>query len=470
VQRLAAQASVRCADNPDVAFHARKLMAAARRRLSSESGGVLIEVIVSAAVLLTASAGIVLALQTADAQTGQQRYRAVAANLAATEIERLRSLKFDGLVDLKTTPHQQTESVDGVGYTVRSTTDWAMAADTRASGCLQASRSPQALKLTTTVSWPNMGTRAPVTISSLMAAPAGASKSHGALIVQVVDHDGLGVPDLSVALVGPSTATGVTDVNGCVKFSDLVPGMGYRIQFSKPGWATPDGQNAVDATVDVVAGQTQTKSFQYDNGAKATVNFVVQTPGGKVPTRVRGVTWSHPSAITPAQETQSLPGTTEASTFISRALPTNAAPYGVYADICTQTNPGASAVAQQTVSVPGTVEVRLPALNLQVLLKSGFAAATPYANADVFVTTPCPTRYTRKTGADGYLTDRGLPWAATLQVCVQGIFNGSTYRVSFSVPNNDYAGTARTLTVNTAGSAVLMPGNTSLSPVAGTCP
>ena len=68
-----------------------------RRRLASEGGSLLVEVLVSASILLTVGAGVVLVLMTSDAQSSLQRSKALATDVAQNKLDALRAIGYNDL-------------------------------------------------------------------------------------------------------------------------------------------------------------------------------------------------------------------------------------------------------------------------------------------------------------------------------------------------------------------------------------
>jgi hypothetical protein len=359
---------------------------------------------------VTVTLGALAAFDTAGAQSGKQKSQAVAANIAATEIERLRSLRFTDLVTLSTAP--VTKTVAGVKYTIRSRTDPVDDPAPSASGCDDASRSPETRRITTSVSWPTeTGTRRPVTMTSLVAAPVDANSSRGSVAVQVLNKDGFGVNGLSITVQGLSTVTAVTDANGCARFADLRPATGYRIKFSRAGWmTTPDNRPSVDDPIDIVAGQTLTRSYQYDPAASAKANFYFTTNGAANGTRDEApqaeVAWRH-SNLSGGIQTQVL--SPEAFSVTSNpALPASGTPYEIHAGSCPSNQPPTA--NRTSVSAPGgNVDVRVPTVRVKVTLNGSSAPG-----AVVVVTNRCSGRKLTlgTTGSNGEVLG-GVPYAPT---------------------------------------------------------
>jgi hypothetical protein len=237
-----------------------------------------------------------------------------------------------------------------------------------------------------------------------------------------------------------------------VRFRDVAARQNYRLTFSRPGWTTPDGQPGVDDRVDVVAGQTQTRSYQYDPLAGATATFVFSRDGRATGTRVPapqpGVSWRHTS-LPGGVLTQPLdPAAAEASAVLAASQ----TQYGVHAGTCEDNEP--PVVHRSSVTAPnGTVEVRVPTVQVGVRFRQG-GADVPVPGVRVFVTNTCDGGRVRfpDTAADGTSVG-GAPYATPadggLTICVEGELNGVTHhhRVS-GLPNTSYtARNVHTLTI-----------------------
>ena len=148
-----------------------------RRRLASEGGSLLIEVLVSASILLTVSAGVVLVLMTSHAQSALQRSKALATDVAQTKLDGLRAIGYN---DLRPLSETTTVTEGGIDFTVVSTATPVSQTDAP-TGCLT-SRARDYMSLKTTVTWAEMGPRKPVVLQTMVAAPIGAG---GGLVVSV---------------------------------------------------------------------------------------------------------------------------------------------------------------------------------------------------------------------------------------------------------------------------------------------
>jgi type II secretory pathway pseudopilin PulG len=406
------------------------LLTVLRRRLAAEHGGFLIEVVVSAALIVTAGAGVLAAMDAATDQTAQQRQQAVASNVAQAEMERVRSLKFASLINIDQT--QPPVVIDNVAYTARTQTTWELQGTPGAAGCTTNARNPEALRVTTTVTWPRMRRR-PVVLSSLIAAPAGSAAQRGAFLVQVTNRDGTGISGISVTLRGTSSGTpsltGPTDTFGCVRFADLVPG-NYDVEFAPPGYMLQNGDTAVDQAVTVVAGQTRNASFEIDRPGTAQIRFRYDDDGSVgTATAPTYVSLENSGLQAPKVLAVTAGGNFNAATGVLSTGPlypfTGA--YGAYADNCTSSRPSGGgqplslAIAPAgSLGSPTPLTMWLPPLDIR---PRGYQVSTD----QIYVRTACGNVLgPRPLASNGRLVD-GFPYG-TVEVCAVRPQNGSNPR------------------------------------------
>jgi Tfp pilus assembly protein PilV len=260
-----------------------------------EAGFALVEVMVSAVLLIVLALAMLPVLDISASRAGTNRSRSVAANLAKDEQQRLRSL--DVSASLSNYRGTQTKTVAGVAYTVNSRTDWVRDAGGAVS-CTTDQSAVQYLKLTTTVTWPQMNGTQPVTEESLLAPPVGEYGTNvGTLVVQVTKGNGDPAPGLTVNAGGTSD---VTNSLGCAVFGNVAAGS-TTINLSSPGWVTPTGATAINDPATVVAGQTTLVSEQYDQAGAVPVGFDTKSVVDPTvrPAKWRTVTESHSALLNP---------------------------------------------------------------------------------------------------------------------------------------------------------------------------
>jgi prepilin-type N-terminal cleavage/methylation domain-containing protein len=244
----------------------------------SDSGFALIEVIVAAAVLAMVALAVLAGVDGATSATGRERARAIAASLAEQDQERLRSMQIDTLSKYSAGP--RTVPVDGVSYTVASTTRWVRDDTSATSNCTTGdTKQSDYLYITSTVTSNLVGVRsAPVTVQSIVTPPVKYSAAAGSLAVQVNDRDSVGVPNLSVSISGPAGATKPTDANGCVLF-ELVPEGDYTVTLNRGGWVDALGKTTSTATATVNRGTLTKQPMVYDQAAGASLIVKTYQPG-----------------------------------------------------------------------------------------------------------------------------------------------------------------------------------------------
>jgi type II secretory pathway pseudopilin PulG len=408
-----------------------------RRRLASdEQGSLLIEVLVSASILLTVAAGVVLVLQTAHAQSGLQRAKALATDVAQNKLDEIRARDYNTLRALN---EETTADEGGMRFSVA--TRVTPVAQTDAPGGCSTSRARDYYSVKTTVSWNKMGNRKPVVLDTLVAAPIGAG---GGLVVTVTGGSGQPTPNIPLSLSsGGGTAT--TDVSGCARWDAVSVGTGYGLSGSVPGYVKPDGeQDIAVGGISIVAEDTARQTIAYDRAGTIKVQFKERPSGSAgaidVPSPSLlpdGVTLFNASARVVREAAQSQSG---AIGTWGPFYPFSSS-YQVYADTCTAAQPGAGAPlsgrASGIVPAGGSVNaiLELPSLGLR-FTNNGTAPAA--GGITVGIKTACGTVFTRTVKADGTLANPGLPYSTNLTVCARNA--GDTMRiVRTGLTNTAYA-------------------------------
>jgi type II secretory pathway pseudopilin PulG len=412
-----------------------------RRRLASEEGSFLIEALVTAAILLSASAGVVLALQTAHAQTGLQRATALATDVAQTKLDLLRTRAYNTLRPLNET---DTITRQGIVFTVVSTAT-PVAQNGAPSGCNN-QRARDYMSLKTTVTWPKMAQAKPVVLDTLVAAPVGAG---GGLVVSVTGGAGQGVQGIPLALSsGGGSAT--TDASGCARWDAVSAGTGYALTTSVSGYVQPNGQQDVAITgINIVAEETAQESFAYDRGGSVAVRFQQRLASSTSPSDVpnallpSGVTLANGSL--PAGVTKAF-GSTSGATGTAGLFYPFPSSYGIYVDSCTAAQPtgtGLPTAAYPSVTVPAggsaSTTLELPSLNLRVTNNGSTTLPTDIV---VRIKTACDTIITNRTidTSTRTLANPGLPWGSGYDVCVSSASANRRARTGTSgMDNKTYA-------------------------------
>jgi hypothetical protein len=395
-----------------------------RARLAAEEGSFLIEALVCAAILLVVGAGVVLALQTAHAETGLQRSKAIANDVAQTKLDELRSRAYNNLRGLNETT---TVTEGGIPFTVVSTASPVSQANAP-SGCA-AQRARDYMSLRTTVSWAEMQARKPVSLTTLVAAPVGAG---GGFVVSVTGANGQAIPGVPFLLSG-GLGVAISDATGCARWDAGPAGTNLALTATLPGYVLPNGEANISLTgLSIVAEQTTQQSIAYDLGGSALIRFqqtradgtVGDVAASAVPADVSlsnsNVTVTHPVV-----------GTTGGTGYSGLYYPYTT-PYAAYADSCPAARPTdaarTAAITIQRGVQSARADLLLPSLNVKVT-----------GGDRVRIKTACGTVIQRPVDAGtGLLTDPGLPYGENFTVCAQNTLTGRV-KVVGNIDNTTYA-------------------------------
>lgn len=356
------------------------------------------EVMVGAAVLVALALATLTLVDVSGERTSSNRSRGVASNLAGADLERMRAMNVRDLSN-----HRRTEvkGISGVAYTVESRADWVRDASGTV-GCTADSSGVDYIKIRSTVTWPAMSGVKPVVAESLVAPPVGGfGTDRGSLVVALQRASGAPAAGVSVTAGGAADATNAA---GCAVFGMLPPGPA-EVTFGRTGWVTPNGEESVSLTSSVVAGQTSSASWEYDQAGRIPVRFETIPEAGDAPVQAQsaGVSAAH-SALVAARQFGSSGARSELTA--SALFPFTSA-YGVYAGRCAgndptgydpgyyASNPGLVTVAPGETVTPLTVRVPTMWVRVRKALavvpgarvtvkttESGCPATFPAVNAD----------------------------------------------------------------------------------------
>jgi Tfp pilus assembly protein PilV len=388
---------------------------------TAEEGFVLIEVLISALIIVIAGTAVLTVLQATARSAGDQRHHSEAFAVAQEDQARLRGMRIPSLNRLKQiTP----VTLDGTKFEVESTGVFVNNTSGTAS-CAAGTSSADYVRITSSVTWPQMGTRPAVVMQSIVSPSNGSlDAGHGTLTISAVNAAQQPLPGVGISGTGPATFSGTTDAGGCANFADL-PAGNYTLTPSAPGLIDKTGNAPAPQTVGVIASGTQTVALEYDRPGYLEAEFKYRV-GSSTEFKASS---ANSIAIFNSNMTAPVfvsPGSSPLAAIKSGLLYPATSPYAVYAGTCTNNNPnpnsetnapGAPAVAGITVPSGATVAplpkgtIQLPALNL-VVKKNGAALV----GAEVKITGTCSfsRKYTTVTG--GVLADPGLPWG-TYEVC-----------------------------------------------------
>ncbi|MCW2993493.1 MAG: hypothetical protein JWQ18_988 [Conexibacter sp.] len=242
------------------------------RRVAGEAGFLLIEVMVSAVLVIVLALGTLKVIDGSQNLSSQQRSKGVASNLAHAALDRVRQSKFTTASNFTTTA--TPVGLDGRTYTVTTTGQWTSSVGSFSSCTTSASgNAGQYVRLTSTVTWPGMGSIAPVTAETLLAPrPGEVSNSTGSFVFTVQTAGGLPVSGATVTMNGSSL---VTSTAGCVAFLAVPPGT-YTATYAKAGgYVATTGLGTGSYQAVVTKGNASSKTVLLDVAAKITpVTFV----------------------------------------------------------------------------------------------------------------------------------------------------------------------------------------------------
>ena len=290
-----------------------------RRVRSDESGFTLIEVLVSAVVVVIVSLGVMKSLDTANARSGYQKHKGVAAGLAQQDQERLRAFRAQDLnnyvetrcVQKRTAGFVKDPGCDddptlGINYKIISRTDW-VSDQSGTRSCGTGARADY-IRISSTVSWANPSGDFEnglnrVSIASIVAPRVGSFSGEGSLSIEVRDRNGTGRPNVPVTVTGPKALSGTTDANGCLLFGYLPQG-NYTVAVAQTGNVDKNGNTNISQQFGVSPGSITTAVIEYDVGANLNVSFSTRK-GGATVTGQKGdqVSISHPSLASPTWRT-----------------------------------------------------------------------------------------------------------------------------------------------------------------------
>jgi hypothetical protein len=400
-----------------------------------QSGFGLIEVVVSSLLLVLVASGVYLGLDAASATSGVNKHRSLASEIAQQDQDRMRAMAVTELSNYRDT---QTTRVGAVSYTVASSSSW-ITDSTGSASCTSGQARAHYLRISSSVTWAGMNIK-PVALESVVAPPAGSFGTNlGSLAVQVRDHTGNGVQGVSVSLTGAQSYTDTTNALGCVLWGYLPVG-NYTVSLSKQGYVDPNGVAQPSRPAGVVGEATSTIAFDYDLGGRIQAGYETLVRSGGAPMPANGTAFTAVTSHLPVPLTPFGDGAPHAG-YTSGLVYPFADPYGAYAGACAGADPAAYGVPAQLALVQpgGTAAVTLREPPVDLLVTRGGSAVSGATVRLTGTASGCGPLPARTTGADGYLTDRALPYG-TYSVCVQATISTTTYMATGSVANTAASG------------------------------
>lgn len=425
----------------------------AHHALRGEEAFTIVEVVVSALILVAISLATLGAIESAGRSTAEERHRAQAYSLAQQDQARLRSMSISKLSNLAET---KDVTVDDSKYTVTSKAVF-VTDSTGSQTCTASTASADYISVSSTVTWPSMGSRPAAVVKSIIAPPNGSvATDRGALAILVVDGSNAPLAGVTVTGSGPSTFSGTTAEDGCVLFGNLPEGEYTLNPGVNSGLVDVNGKPPGQQTVSVIAQSTNTITLQFATPGTLNVSFTIKNTAGSIVSSTADSVMVYNPGLNPqvAQRYGTI-GNRVSSVSATPLFPFSSADT-VYAGTCDANAlavspynvPTPSGAAQTSAIVPAggvaTATVQLPALHLKVYSGNTSNQGSPVDNAHVVITdvncTVDGTAVKRvlSTNSSGALPDPGLPWGV-YDICADnGAANGPR-KSQLSVSGNDVA-------------------------------
>ncbi len=279
------------------------MLRAIRERLRpNDIGFTLIEVIVAITVFGIIIIGALVGVVSVMRITSDNSARAQAVNLAAGAVD---TARIDAQNDITGMAGSTTTAdVDGRTYTIKRTLDWQYTNGTN-NRCSAAATGTAAqllfLNVHIKVTWPGMGSAAPVTQETVFSPSTKINDpSLGTILVQVQSITGSGGIGGVAARIEPATSVSsntatalasqpdTTNQDGCTVAIKVSPGT-YTVTLAAPaGQQYRDEQQASSPskTVVVKAGQSSGASFNYDPAIAVSMRYASNGSGALLPTNL----------------------------------------------------------------------------------------------------------------------------------------------------------------------------------------
>lgn len=402
----------------------------ARKPPRSEGGFILIEILVSALVLVIASAGVVMVLQTTVRSQAAERHASEAYSLAQEDQARLTTMRVEDLWSLNET---RTITLNQTQFKVHST-GAAINDITSAPSCGEGTYKVNYVQVSSAVTWTGMSSDEKARIVSKLSPSKGSiSPGQGSLAVSVTSQAQAPMAGVQIS-GGNGLINGTTEASGCAIFPNLPSGT-YTLTASgeAAGLVNPEGKSSESKAVSVVGGDTRREIFQFDRPGTIPVEFKYRVGSEEkfLPSSADSVVVNH--SLLPAARIFGTPGGTRFPTVEATKLFPFSSAYTVYAGSCASNNPDPEGKGENPGAILNTVApaggkapivLQLPAFDPTVWSgKSTTSKGSAVANADVWIRDtkctqsgqPVTRRYT--TNSLGKLSDLGLPFG-TYTVCV----------------------------------------------------
>jgi Tfp pilus assembly protein PilV len=364
-----------------LSYCAAALRGCGSQRRPADAGFALVEVMVSAVLLIVLALATYPVIEQASQRASTNNNRSVAANIAAADQGRMRQMNANMLANYGATT---TKVVKGITYTIVSSAEVTRDSSGVVACQLDTGRL-EYFRLSSTVTWPQMGGVDPVTVHSIMAPGVAAlGPNKGTLTVRLQRANGTPVQGASVNAGGLSD---VTDSGGCAVFA-LVSSGNIPVSWSMSGYVSHKGETVPTKSVAVAGGSTSNLVEEYDAAAAVQVNFkdTANTvgPAWRSVSGANAMLGAAPRVFTAAAAQQSL---------VADKLFPFLDGYSFYAGSCGGNNPG-SYLPNYWPAAPGAVtpapaqtlatNVWIPKFPITVV--RGTTSKVPLTNARVRIT------------------------------------------------------------------------------------
>jgi Tfp pilus assembly protein PilV len=412
-------------------------------RIRHDEGGMaLIEIVISAMLLIIVAVGVFTAFDAGTRASAQERHRARAHALAEADIARMQAMRIEQLSNLNQT---QNVTQDGFTYQVRSQATFVNEPASTAT-CAAGTGSRDYINIRSTVTWSTIGSRPPVSITSIVSPSNGSViPGAGSLLVSVKNAQDVGVSGVALNGTGPSSFNGTTGPTGCVLWRNL-PAGNYTMSIggTASGKVDPNGDPPSPQTVSVTAQSTNTVALQYDSpGRIQNINFRTRNYSESLVASSADQVIIHHSSmdvdkVWPAAQLATRTNDIDTG-FVFFPFPSPSA-YTIYAGTCSANNPdpdgdGDNPLAFGSAVVPAGGSgsllspgyIQLPSLQVQVM--SGTSSSnpgSPVQGGDISVfDDDCnsnPRILTTNTDSNGRVPNSsvgniGLPYGDNYDVC-----------------------------------------------------
>lgn len=376
----------------------------------------LLEVVISALLVGLIAVGTFSAFDAAGKSTAASRAHAQATVIAQQDEERLRGLTTTQLAQLGSVETARAENGDcleqvsgawhywskgstsfcenptglsgtaytATAFTVTSSASYVAAekgAEKAAFTCEKTGGAASYLQTTSSVSWPSLGTRPPVSQSGIVTVP-----TSGVLLVKVLNQNNEAVAGATVTVTGTGVnITQTTPAGGCVIFGGL-PAETVEVDAYKSPWVDKQGKSPPPAApLTITTTSVTEKTFNIGEPGKITANFesngttvgvtgdtfyALQAEMASPPDYVGGAagTYASSATLTGIEGKGLFP-------FVKVGKPAGEAPYTVFAGDCEADNPAkvteaGEKIKDRTAQVnpkgEPSVNVEAPALTVNV--------------------------------------------------------------------------------------------------------